>query len=99
MKEFYAILQKVTDLNEEVVKDEAHAIELYKKLRELEIEHEKITLDKIPQEEDDFYTISQDPEVIAVEGLSAQIAVNDKIKVTTGFSRQTILAAYKKYKL
>ena len=50
MKEFYAILQKVTDLNEEVVKDEAHAIELYKKLRELEIEHEKITLDKIPRE-------------------------------------------------
>ena len=58
MKEFYAILQKVTDLNEEVVRDEAHAIELYKKLRELEIEHEQITLDKIPQEQDEFYTIS-----------------------------------------
>ena len=71
MKEFYAILQKCTDINEEEVKDEAHAIELYKQLRELEIEHEKITLDKIPQEQDEFYTISQDPEVIAVEGLSA----------------------------
>ena len=40
------------------MKDEAHAIELYKKLRELEIEHEQITLDKIPQEQDEFYTIS-----------------------------------------
>ena len=37
MNEFYLILRKITDISEEEVKDEAHAIELYKQLRNLEI--------------------------------------------------------------
>ena len=43
--------------------------------------------------------MAADPELIAVEGLSTQLAVADRIKVQTGCSRQTILAAFKKYQL
>ena len=37
-KDFYAILKRVTEISDETIRDEAHAIELYKELRILEIE-------------------------------------------------------------
>lgn len=49
---------------------------------QLEIDQEKVTLDKIiPSDSNDFYTIDSDPELISVQGLSAQLAVCDKIKI------------------
>ena len=98
--EFYAILRKVSDIGEEEVRDEAHAISLYKELMLLEIEQEKINLDEIPkQDSNNSFPIEADPELIAVRCLSTQLAVFDRIKVQTGYSRQTILTFFKKLKL
>ena len=69
--DFYSILKKVSDIGEEEVRDEAHAISLYKELMLLEIEQEKILLDKIPtNDSSDSFPIGADPELIAVRGLS-----------------------------
>ena len=49
LNDFYVILKKITDIAEEEIRDEVHAIELYRCLMELEIEQERINLDRIPR--------------------------------------------------
>ena len=48
---------------------------------------------------EETYGIEQDPELIVRQGLANQLAFYDRVRAETGYSKFTILAAFKKFKL